>query len=137
MTAITGRVVTQAEDQRATGTALVPATDDLAAFAAYVHANWRAMTPAQCYAAGQRIAQLREVCVVGFFGQRSELLEEAEWKSLPFMLRFFVLTDAGLSDPDGAMQRNWREYPQAERHAIRATLRAWARELGSLGSLTL
>ncbi len=93
--------------------------------------------PNPFYAAhAKRIAQLREVCVVGFFGQRSELLEEAEWRSLPYMLRFFVLTDAGLCDPDGAMRRNWREYPEAERHAIRATLRAWIRELCALGSLT-
>lgn len=94
--------------------------------------------PNPFYAAhAQRIAQLREVCVVGVFGRRRELLEEAEWRGLPLMLRFFVLTEAGLSDPDGALQRSWREYPEAERHAIRATLRGWIRELCSLGNLTL
>jgi hypothetical protein len=53
------------------------------------------------------------------------------------MLRFFVLTEAGMADPDDALRRGWREYPDAERSAIRATLRAWIRDLDALSALTL
>lgn len=65
------------------------------------------------------------------------LLEEDEWRALPIMLRFFVLTEAGMADPDDALRRGWREYPDAERSAIRATLRAWIRDLDALSALTL
>ena len=53
------------------------------------------------------------------------------------MLRFFVLTSSGLDDPDAALQRRWREHPDSERRAIRATLREWLRVLRALGALTL
>ncbi|MCR8956297.1 hypothetical protein M0765_000695 [Variovorax sp. S2] len=84
-----------------------------------------------------KLAKLREECAVIAFGQRRALLEEAEWRGLPIMLRFFVLTEAGMADPDDALRRGWREYPDAERSAIRATLRAWIRELDALSALTL
>ncbi|CAN7596545.1 hypothetical protein [Variovorax paradoxus] len=84
-----------------------------------------------------KLAKLREECVVFAFGQRRALLEEDEWRALPIMLRFFVLTEAGMADPDDALRRGWREYPDAERSAIRATLRAWIRDLDALSALTL
>lgn len=84
-----------------------------------------------------RLEELREEFVTAAHGPRGELQEEAEWQELPPMLRFFVLTSSGLDDPDAALQRRWREHPDSERRAIRATLREWLRVLRALGALTL
>ena len=84
-----------------------------------------------------RLDELREACVVSQHGPRAELAEEAEWQSLPHMLRFFLLTYGGFEDPDDVLQRRWREYPDEERMAIRAALRTWRRLFEALHALTL
>lgn len=83
------------------------------------------------------IAQLREEFVVAVRGDRAVLIEEQEWQQLPQLLRFLVLTAAGMGDPDDALRRRWREFTDAERLAIRSTLRTWLRVLRALGALTL
>ncbi|WP_431274247.1 hypothetical protein ACQ858_19645 [Variovorax ureilyticus] len=83
------------------------------------------------------LAQLREEFVVSAHGQRIVLQEEADWDAMPQMLRFYALTDSGMSEPDDMLPRRWREYTDAERQAIRATLRSWLRALRSLCVLTL
>ncbi len=84
-----------------------------------------------------RLAELRDEFSSAAGRPRGELHEEVEWSGLPLMLRFYLLTQAGLDDPDGALQRRWREYPDGDRVAVRAILRAWLRALDALDALTL
>lgn len=94
--------------------------------------------PNPFYAAHRgQLAQLREEFAIAVRGDRAVLVEEVEWQALPQLLRFLVLTAAGLDDPDDALRRRWREFTDAERVSIRATLRTWLRVLRALGTLTL